>query len=387
MAHLWNDSASLLPTYASDTSGVASALYELGGMTVIHDASGCNSTYSTFDEPRWYDQESLVVISALTEMDAVLGNEEKLVNDCVEQARLLSPAFVALANSPLAMLMGCDMEALAREIEARLAIPCFALHTNGIASYLSGVSQAFVAVSKRFTKDFPKSSEKSLNLLGATPLDIGEPELTAILAWAESFGFRLNACVAQKTSLAAIAHLAEAHVNLVLSSSALALADYLQERFGTPYVVGRPFGFFAEELASFLLQAAETGQSRPLQHTKTTQGQRVALVGESVAIASMAQALVHFGFGQSRLFCPLEGWEEVLGEEDVGGEENEDAVQDFLAAADLIVADPLYKLVSPPKTPFLALPHTAFSGRTYLAANQSLLGQGLYDELCKEHLC
>ena len=37
---------SSMSTYTADCSGVASALYELGGMTVIHDASGCNSTYT-----------------------------------------------------------------------------------------------------------------------------------------------------------------------------------------------------------------------------------------------------------------------------------------------------------------------------------------------------
>jgi len=43
--------ARIISTYAGDTSGVASALFELGGMTVMHDASGCNSTYNTHDEP------------------------------------------------------------------------------------------------------------------------------------------------------------------------------------------------------------------------------------------------------------------------------------------------------------------------------------------------
>ena len=36
--------AKVISIYAADTSGVCSALYELGGMTVVHDASGCNST-------------------------------------------------------------------------------------------------------------------------------------------------------------------------------------------------------------------------------------------------------------------------------------------------------------------------------------------------------
>ena len=55
-----------LSAYSSDLFGVASALFELGGLTVIHDASGCNSTYTTHDEPRWYDMDSMVYISALT---------------------------------------------------------------------------------------------------------------------------------------------------------------------------------------------------------------------------------------------------------------------------------------------------------------------------------
>ncbi|MEG1742089.1 MAG: oxidoreductase, partial [Acetivibrio sp.] len=67
-----------ISTYSGDWAGVCSALYELGGMVVIHDASGCNSTYTTFDEPRWSQQNSMFYISGLAEMDAVLGNDEKL---------------------------------------------------------------------------------------------------------------------------------------------------------------------------------------------------------------------------------------------------------------------------------------------------------------------
>ena len=50
-------------------------------MTVIHDPSGCNSTYTTHDEPRWYHSDSLIFITGLTEKDAVLGNEEKMIQD------------------------------------------------------------------------------------------------------------------------------------------------------------------------------------------------------------------------------------------------------------------------------------------------------------------
>ena len=104
--------ASIISTYTADVSGVCSALYELGGMTVIHDASGCNSTYNTHDEPRWYDMDSLVFISALSEMEAVMGDDEKLVSDIVEAARETHPRFIAVAGTPIPMLDGTDFAAI-----------------------------------------------------------------------------------------------------------------------------------------------------------------------------------------------------------------------------------------------------------------------------------
>ena len=96
-----NQTARIISIYAADTSGVCSALYEYGGMTVIHDASGCNSTYTTHDEPRWYDKKSMMFISGLTEKDAVMGNDDRFINDLIIAANELKPAFITLCASPL----------------------------------------------------------------------------------------------------------------------------------------------------------------------------------------------------------------------------------------------------------------------------------------------
>ena len=77
----------IIPIYTADVSGVCSALYELGGMTVMHDPSGCNSTYNTHDEPRWYEMDSLVFISGLSQMDAIMGNDDKFIHDIVRAAK------------------------------------------------------------------------------------------------------------------------------------------------------------------------------------------------------------------------------------------------------------------------------------------------------------
>ena len=91
----------IIPIYTADVSGVCSALYELGGMTVMHDPSGCNSTYNTHDEIRWYNQDSMIYISGLTEIDAVMGNDEKLIRDIEIAAEELKPKFIALAGSQI----------------------------------------------------------------------------------------------------------------------------------------------------------------------------------------------------------------------------------------------------------------------------------------------
>ena len=107
----------VISTYTADVSGVCSALYELGGMVVIHDPSGCNSTYNTHDEPRWYDMDSLVFISGLSEIDAIMGNDEKFIQDIIRAARELKPRFIALVRTPVPMMIGTDFEAIRDIIE------------------------------------------------------------------------------------------------------------------------------------------------------------------------------------------------------------------------------------------------------------------------------
>ena len=146
-----------LSTYTADVSGVCSALYELGGMVVIHDPSGCNSTYNTHDEIRWYDQDSLIFISGLTEIDAVMGNDEKFLSDIKEAAGELHPKFIALVSSPIPFMNGTDFPALAKVLETETGLPSFAVPTNGMHDYVYGAGIALEKIAERFTGEDRKS--------------------------------------------------------------------------------------------------------------------------------------------------------------------------------------------------------------------------------------
>ena len=106
-------------TYTADVSGVCSALYELGGMTVIHDPSGCNSTYSTHDEPRWFDTDSLMFVSGLDEMTAVLGDDNVLIDDVTHAVRDLKPRFVTLCSGSIPHIIAFDCKGVAHLLEKR----------------------------------------------------------------------------------------------------------------------------------------------------------------------------------------------------------------------------------------------------------------------------
>ena len=71
---------------APDYSGAASALFDLGGIVVMHDASGCTGNFTGYDEPRWMGSRSAVYCSGLRRMDAVLGNDEKFIDATLKAA-------------------------------------------------------------------------------------------------------------------------------------------------------------------------------------------------------------------------------------------------------------------------------------------------------------
>ena len=376
-----NQTARIISIYAADTSGVCSALYEYGGMTVIHDASGCNSTYTTHDEPRWYDKKSMMFISGLTEKDAVMGNDDRFINDLIISANELKPAFIALCASPLPAMIGTDLEAIAYAVESETGIPSFAVKTNGMNSYIYGVSNAFLDIAKRFIKNdmTDKSDSLRVNLLGMTPLDFPKKEsYLSLVKFIKDSGFELNACVGMETSLSEIEGLANADVNLIVSSSGKLLADYLFDEYNIPYVKGVPYGIgFAEKIKESLIKASETKENINATSEYREEG-NVAILGESIMSASLASALLlDKGIKANVLETVGDGDFDILKSFDMSCDD-EKILENELKKYDVIIGDPLFKPICADKK-FIELPHEAFSGRCFTKNAPNLIYTSLED--------
>lgn len=140
------------------------ALFDLGGIVVMHDASGCTGNFTGYDEPRWMGSRSGVYCSGLRRMDAVLGNDKKFIEGTIKAAEDLHPSLIAYLGSPVPTVIGTDLQGIAAEIEDGSGIPSFGFSTTGLNYYDKGASDVFVSLIKRFAKK-PEKKEKTKETL------------------------------------------------------------------------------------------------------------------------------------------------------------------------------------------------------------------------------
>lgn len=414
--------ARIISTYSADVMGVCSALFELGGMTIMHDASGCNSTYTTHDEPRWYDMDSMVYISGISEMEAIMGDDEKLISDIVDAAAVLKPAFIAIAGTPIPTMTGFDFEAVASVIEQRSGIPSFGFPTTGMNTYIHGASMAFAGIAERLVDD-PADSRSGgstlqmsarriasitdsccmrpngirVNILGLTPLDFSVNGTDdSIVQWLEREGFEVVSKWAMGSSLDEIRRSAEADVNLVVSAAGYGAAKVLYERFGMPYAIGFPAGnelpgLLADQIIINVKRFKEQGGAETFESAEISVDSGVflggssgrdgstyekgfsAVIGEGITSLSLAGAIELECGIPAKVLCATECPEGILRECDRMTPDEDDIIPELEGAA-FVIADPLYKPIVPESAKFIPLPSEAFSGRIYRDEIPDLVG-------------
>ncbi|MBR3483633.1 MAG: oxidoreductase [Lachnospiraceae bacterium] len=359
-----------ISTYSADAFGVCSALYELGGLIVMHDASGCNSTYTTHDEPRWYDMDSMVYISGLTEIEAIMGDDSRLIDDIVNAAAELHPRFIAIVGTTIPAMTGFDADAAARVVESRTGIKTYGFKTTGMRSYVHGVSEAFLALADTVSEKYREKqkteeesgdslgagNEKSVNIIGLTPLDFSiNGSDKAIKTYYEAKGYKVISTWAMGSSMEEILEAPKAGLNIVVSEAGISAAKKMKEEFGLPFKVGIPVG--GEDIDISNLFGAEADLSRS--ETVSTPVKEsysdcdCIIIGEAVSSYSLAEYLKR---KTGRNIGVI-----------VSTDLDEDGIADALLTAPdacTVIADPLFKPLLKNKK-LIRLPHEAFSGRLY----------------------
>lgn len=363
-----------LPPLAPDYSGAASAFFDLGGIVVMHDASGCTGNYTGFDEPRWLGSRSAVFCSGLRRMDAVLGNDEKFIQRTLTAAESLHPTLIAYLGSPVPMVIGTDLEGMAAETEYESGIPSFGISTTGQNYYDKGASDVFLRLIKRFARPGEPGAKggRLANVLGMLPLDVGNKgNCERILAFIQGLGYEINADFAMGLSIEQIRRCADADINLVVSRSGLDAAEYMKRRFGIPYVCGIPLGDGARYARKLEGEEPETAPAQ--------EGRGILIIHEQVMANSLREELRALS-GLPVTVGSLFGLDRRLAlEQDVDLPDERSVIREINSGKyAVVIGDPeVKKVLRREDVKFLDLPHAAVSSKLHWDEYPDYLGNEL----------
>lgn len=367
-----------LPPFAGDYSGVGSALYELGGMLCIHDASGCTGNYVGFDEPRSYDSKQLVYCTGLRKNDAILGNEEVYINKIVKAAKEMKPRFISIVGSPVPVIIGFDFNGVAMEIEQRTGIPTFGFETGGMkGSYKDGVVMAvnklldYYVLPHKQELDRPQKRTNKVNIVGATPLDISTENIQALKILLEEKGFEVVSVLSMDNSMEEVLDFYKADINLAITQAGVLIAKDLEKKYEMPYLAGLPIGTYgSEHYFQCLSKVFETGKSMEIsQEDVCVRGEKkgkAVILEDGILASAIRVELLAQGYEQVdvvSLFGRDAGMDGVKAEYTEGEDDILQAVN--REACTLVIADPILLQYREQKegVTFIEMPKYAISSK------------------------
>lgn len=382
----------LLPTFAADYSGACAALFELNGIVIVHDPAGCIGSYTAYDEPRFYDSTARILSSGLDDMQALFGLDNDLVEAACHAQREVPGDFVALVGTPNPMVLGTDFKAVTSQISECCGVPGIALATTGTRCYDHGVAQALLALANDLVApragDVPPwepGRSRRANLLGATPLDVtSQANVDAVRDLLEAGGWTVASTWSMGSSVQEYADGLTAACNVVLTTSGLPLARWMQRTYEIPYVVGAFAGRAPVARTLDRMDRAAAGEKvlpwEPPAPSGNPDGPRALVVGDQVLANGWREALLaDEGFGAASVATFFRADPELMAPGDLGTVGEEELLGAVASGEyDVLVGDTLLDGFLPQGSAcrHVEVPHVAISSRISWDKPVPLFGEG-----------
>ncbi|MBU5436466.1 nitrogenase component 1 [Tissierella sp. MSJ-40] len=182
----------------------------------------------------------------IDETDIALGGTSRLNHTIANVVKNDNPRVIFLLPSSIPEMIGTDIPALCEELQPKY--PGVRLLPFGYGGFdviqHRGVQEALLLLAKTLPVDTEKTPQPTFNIIGSCAdlfrFQSDANELVRIMEG--TFGMKPLCVMTSDTSVEEIENMGGAHINLVIRQEGEATAKHLQERFGTPYLLGRPYG-------------------------------------------------------------------------------------------------------------------------------------------------
>lgn len=233
-------------------SGRMGALWTLGtikGAVVLEFGSMGHMIYARrwFEQAGYHEEDVKLYVTHLDEKDIALGITDRIGRALDEILAEYRAEAVFLIPSSVPEVIGIDMEAIREELSYQyeelpiLFFPCGSFSYN----YHKGIETALYELLKHLPVKVDKTEELTCNIIGSCiDLHLFEQDAREIERIVkEAFGMKVSCVLSTKADVKSIQSMGAAQVNLVIRSEGKKGAEILKKRFGTPYLLGRPYGY------------------------------------------------------------------------------------------------------------------------------------------------
>ena len=182
----------------------------------------------------------------MSEDDVVMGDVMRLEEALVELDKNYAPKVIFVVASSVTAVIGTDIKGVCRYMQNEVKAKLVAFEQGGFrGDYSVGLAETYKLLVRNLPQKGVAQEKGVYNIIGASAWryrmasDIWE--VKCLLS--EALGLSCNACLCCDTSVEELQALGKAQVNIVLGNEGLAAAQYLEEKFGTPYVYAAPYGY------------------------------------------------------------------------------------------------------------------------------------------------
>ena len=182
----------------------------------------------------------------MSEDDVVMGDVTRLEEALIELDKNYAPKVIFVVASSVTAVIGTDIKGVCRYMQNEVKAKLVAFEQGGFrGDYSVGLAETYKLLVKNLPKKDVAQEKGVYNIIGASAWryrmasDIWE--VKNLLS--EALSLSCNACLCCDTSVEELQALGKAQVNIVLGNEGLAAAQYLEEKFGTPYVYAAPYGY------------------------------------------------------------------------------------------------------------------------------------------------
>jgi nitrogenase molybdenum-iron protein alpha/beta subunit len=224
------------------TGALSVTTHVCDAITVVHGPQGCTHHNFSLLHATSLDNDRVslppLVSTGLSETDVIFGGEGAL-DRTLDEVIARDPGAIFVLSTCIADTIGDDVGMVCG---TKAGIPVIVVPTAGFlgGSFQTGVNNALIALAGMAG---PVEGNGRVNIIGEKNLeyevDENFAEVSRLLAL---LGLSVNIRFVRDLATDRIASLAAARLNVLRDPSLIPVGEFLQERFGTPYIPAYPVG-------------------------------------------------------------------------------------------------------------------------------------------------